>query len=53
MHEKQGIIEPGRTPPEDSEDTKSASEKDLEQHTTTRLADAAEDSIRVNRNSGS
>lgn len=46
--EKRGVIEEGVTPPED--DTKSAStDTDLSDHVTRRLADAAEDSIDVNR----
>lgn len=48
--EKRGVIEQGRTPPEDDSENKKASEKDLEDHVSRRLADAASDSINVNRN---
>lgn len=42
MHEKQGVIKPGLTPPEQPKPVnKTASTKNLEDHTTTRLTDKA------------
>lgn len=38
--EKRGVIEPGRTPPEDG-DAKQASDQSLEDHVTKRAAEAA------------
>ncbi len=40
--EKRGVIEPGRTPPEDSLQ-KVGSVEDLSQHTTARAADAVKE----------
>lgn len=48
-HEKRGVVEQGRTPPEDKE--KAASSEQLEDHPTKRAADEAADSIRGNANS--
>ena len=42
--EKRGVIEPGRTPPEDDNE-KAASAEQLEQHATKRAADAVKESI--------
>lgn len=53
MLEKRGVIEQGRTPPEEKpedEDTKAASVDQLADHATTRLGKAAKDSIGDNRN---
>ena len=47
--EKRGVIEPGRTPPESEE--KAASTEQLADHVTSRLAEAAKDSISGNGNS--
>jgi hypothetical protein len=44
MHEKRGVIEPGRTPPE-QDDEKQASEGSLEDHVGKRAADAITDAI--------
>lgn len=41
--EKRGVIERGWTPPEADGDEKRASVKELEDHTTTRLAKAAKE----------
>lgn len=46
--EKRGIIESGRTPPED-DDQKKASGESLEDHVTKRAADQAKDSTKEAR----
>ena len=46
--EKRGVIEPGRTPPEETED-KEASDKPLEDHVATRAADAVKSIIGKNK----
>ena len=46
--EKRGVIETGRTPPEETEG-KEASDKPLEDHVATRAADAAKSIIGKNK----
>ena len=46
--EKRGVVEPGRTPPEETQD-KEASDKPLEDHITKRAADAASRFIADNK----
>lgn len=50
-HEKRGVIEEGRTPPDNSDDQqKRAGEVDQYDHPSRRAADAARDSISGNGN---
>lgn len=49
--EKRGVVENGRTVPEDSSKSASADVESLDDHVTNRLSDAAKDSIDANRNS--
>lgn len=44
--EKRGVIEPGRTPPE-NDNEKAASAEQLEQHATKRAADVVTDIIKA------
>lgn len=44
--EKRGVIEPGRTPAESSDDQVKQASRSLEDHVTTRLAKQASDSLR-------
>jgi hypothetical protein len=47
LMEKQGVIRPGMTPPEDKDkQEKAASAEELERHVTKRTADAAEAALR-------
>lgn len=52
MHEKRGVIEEGRTPPEKADEEKDTKEASTDQfdHTQSRLADAVNDSIGVKPN---
>lgn len=45
MHEKRGVIEPGRTPPED-DSQKQATVEELEQHPTKRTSDSVSDKLK-------
>jgi len=50
--EKQGVIRPGLTPPEDEKGQKQAQPQDLEAHATKRAADAAEAAIKKKAQEG-